>query len=160
MKVRRREAMSDVAFGAVAAGVVALLMFDSADLGERAKLFPVAVLWCLLIAALAVLTTGLLNLRHDKVQIERSFDGGWMKIIAPPLLVIAGGAMLVWFGFYVMSPVFIFAMHALHMRLSTGAVPNRRMLLSGLTLAIVATGVMYLIFDILIGLPAPSGTFF
>ncbi len=160
MTAHRKAAMVDIGFGAFAAAGVAALMLDAADLADRARLFPVAVLWCLLIAALVILAGGLMKLRGDDGAGEKPVAAGGAQFLAPPLVVIAGGALLVWFGFYLTSPVFIVAMHALHMRLSTGAAPTGRMLLTGLALAVIATAVMYLIFDVLIGLPAPAGAIF
>lgn len=160
MTAHRRAAIGDVAFGVICAVCIAVLMVDAANLGERARLFPMAVLWCLLISALIVLSVGAAKLFRDDGEGDAAPAGGAIATLAPPLLVIAGGIMLVWFGFYVTAPVFIFAMHALHTRLSTGAAPTGRMLLSGVALAVIATVIMYVIFDILIGLPAPGGAVF
>lgn len=155
----RRSALADIGFGAIASSGIAVLMLDAADLGERAKLFPTAVLWCLLIASLLMIAQGVLALRRH-AQSDAPATAGLGQAIAPSLLVIAGGAMLVYFGFYLTAPLMIFAVHALHTRLSTGAPPTGRMLATGAALALVATAVMYLIFDVLVGLPAPAGTIF
>ncbi|MFN7026785.1 MAG: tripartite tricarboxylate transporter TctB family protein [Pseudorhizobium sp.] len=160
MAAERERKYADLGFGAGAAIVVTALMYDANDLGDRARLFPMAVLWCLLIAALWMLVQGAASFWRSAAPVDVSNNHGLVRALAPSLVIVAAGVLLVTFGFYLTAPLVIFVVHALHTYLSTGARPKRRMLATGAALALIATAVIYLIFDILIGLPAPEGAIF
>lgn len=163
MSAQRRAAFADIGFGAIALLGVFTLIFDGADLAPRARLFPMAVLWCLAVAAALITVQGLWsfwNARGDVSATPAAPGESLVRAVAPTALIIGAGVLLVLTGFYLTAPVVILAIHSLHIRLSTGARPSRRMFATGVALALGATLFMYLIFDILIGLPAPAGTLF
>lgn len=150
--------LPDLIFGSTVVVGTVLLLIDAVDLPSRSALFPVSVLWCMLaVGAWTLLASALRALRnHGTVENPAA---GWRDAIGVPTLIIAAaGAILYAFGFYVVSPLLIFAVYLWHTHASVGGALSRRSMATGATLAVVATGAMYLIFDILIGLPAPSGS--
>lgn len=163
MSALRRAAIVDIGFGAIALTGVLVLMYDGADLGPRARLFPMAVLWCLAIAAALIILHGVWTVWGDRENanaMPAPSSDTLVKAIAPTALIIGAGVLLVYLGFYLTAPIVILAIHSLHTRLSTGQRPSGRMLATGCVLAICATAVMYVVFDMLIGLPAPAGALF
>lgn len=163
MSAQRRAAIADIGFGVIALTGVFLLIHDGADLGPRARLFPMAVLWCLAIAAALIIAQGAWTIWRDRANPNPVPSGSGdtlAQAIAPTALIIGAGVLVVYLGFYLTAPIVILAIHSLHVRLSTGARPTGRMFATGCALALGATAVMYLVFDTLIGLPAPAGALF
>lgn len=155
----RRASLADIAFGGLSAAVIVLLLQQAQDFAPRAQIFPVAVLWVLLVASVLIVGTGALRLWRAGIG-PISLGEGVSRLVAASVLIAIGGALLTWFGFYITSVVMILAIFILHHALAMQRWPSGRLLATGFVYAVVATGVMYLIFSMLIGLPAPSGTMF
>lgn len=163
MSAQRRAAIADTGFGTIALLGVLVLIHDGADLAARARLFPIAVLWCLAGAAALIALQGLWTIwqaRNEPAMAADTQAETLAQSIAPTALIIGAGVLVVYLGFYVTAPIVILAIHSLHVRLSTGARPSGRILATGCALALGATAVMYVVFHMLIGLPAPAGTLF
>ena len=155
----RRASLADIAFGSLSAVVILLLLQQAQDFAPRARIFPVAVLWVLLVASVLILGTGALRLwRAGRGPV--ALGEGVARLVAASVLIALGGVLLTWFGFYITSVVMILAIFILHHTLAAQSPPSGRLLATGCVYAVVATGAMYLIFSMLIGLPAPSGTMF
>ncbi|MFN7027616.1 MAG: hypothetical protein ACK4QP_24420, partial [Pseudorhizobium sp.] len=74
MAAERERKYADLGFGAGAAIIVTALMYDANDLGDRARLFPMTVLWCLLIAALWMLVQGAASFWRGAAPVDVSND--------------------------------------------------------------------------------------
>lgn len=159
MPYSRRASRTDIAFGIVSAIIVLALMYQAQDFAPRARLFPMAVLWVLLCSAVITACIGGWRLFHAGSEPE-ALDKSSLRLIVASALVAFGGVLLTWVGFYVTSLLMIMAVFVLHATLAEGHMPKAKVLLVGGVYAVAATGVMYLIFTVAIGLPAPSGTLF
>ncbi|MFC3392819.1 tripartite tricarboxylate transporter TctB family protein [Aidingimonas halophila] len=146
-------------FGIVGAAGAVWLLNEAASFPPRSSLFPTALLWCLLAvtAIMAIQAAYRGWLRRDEADAPEAKAGG---LLAPSVLLAGAGVTLSAFGFYITAPLVIFAFHTLHAHRSGEGALARPSLTRGLLLAALATLVMYLTFDVLIGLPAPSGTLF
>ncbi|MEX1057399.1 MAG: tripartite tricarboxylate transporter TctB family protein [Natronospirillum sp.] len=145
-------------FGVVGAAISAWLLTETAQLPERSALFPAALLWCLLVVtAVIAIRAAYLGYTNDA---EQTAVAGAQGLLVPAALLVSAGVLLAAFGFYITAPVVIFSFHTLHAHRSGHAVLAADVIKRGLMLAILATLSMYLVFDVLIGLPAPSGTLF
>lgn len=149
--------LPDLAFGAIVAAGAVVLLIEAADLPRRSGLFPRAVLWCVLVVGLGLLLTSALDILRGAPGDSASGRGWRDGILVPAAILIGAGAILYAFGFYVVSPILILTVYLWHTHATVGDALSARNLRTGVTLAFVATGVMYLIFNIVIGLPAPSG---
>lgn len=154
------EYWQETLFGALGAALSVWLLREAAQLPERSALFPTALLWCLLVVSLlialkAIYTGYITGISQDADDTDAS-NGLWV----PAVMLIGTGALLAAVGFYFTALVVIFAFHALHGYRSGESLLSASLLRRGLLLAVLATLVMYLVFDVLIGLPAPSGTLF
>ncbi len=155
----KRGLVTDILFGGAAAIVVIVLMQQAQEFAPRARLFPMAVLWVLLCAALITAVVGAWRLwRAGMGPVE--LDNSFLRLLGASALIASGGLLLSWVGFYLTSIVMILAVFILHNTLAEGHAPKAKVLLVGAVYAAVATGVMYLVFSVAIGLPAPSGTVF
>ena len=159
MAYSRRASLTDIVFGIVSSIVVLALMYQAQDFAPRARLFPMAVLWVLLCAAVITACVGGWRLFRADSEPE-AMDRSSLRLVVASALVAFGGVLLTWVGFYVTSLLMIVAVFVLHATLAEGHMPKAKVLLVGGAYAVVATGVMYLIFTVAIGLPAPSGTLF
>jgi|GEM_PF-2265129 len=159
MPEERRASLGDIAFGGISAAVILILLLQAQDFAPRARIFPVAVLWVLLVASVAMAAAGALRLWRVGLG-PVGLGEGTVKLIAASALIALSGVLLTWFGFYITAIVMILAIFILHNGLALGRWPSGRLLATGCIYAAVATGAMYLIFSVLIGLPAPSGTLF
>jgi len=155
----RRASLTDIVFGIVSTIVVLYLMSQAQDFAARARLFPMAVLWVLLCAAVITACVG--GWRFFRTESgQEAQDSSLLRLVVASALVAFGGVLLTWVGFYVTSVIMILAVFILHATLAEGQAPKAKVWLVGGTYAVAATGVMYLIFTVAIGLPAPSGTLF
>lgn len=156
----KSEYWQESAFGIVGAVISVWLLTETAQLPERSALFPAALLWCLLVVS-AVIAIRALYLgyaaRDDQTPLAAN---GARGLLVPSLFLVGAGTLLAAFGFYITAPVVIFAFHGLHAHRTGHAALSADVIKRGLILAILATLTMYLVFDVLIGLPAPSGTLF
>ena len=155
----KRGSLTDILFGGAAAIVVIVLMQQAQDFAPRARLFPLAVLWVLLCTALITAAAGAWRLWRaglGSVELDKSL----MRLLGASALIASGGFLLTLVGFYLTSAVMILAVFVLHNTLAENRAPKAKAVLIGAVYAVLATGVMYLIFSVAIGLPAPSGTLF
>lgn len=149
--------LPDLVFGLLVTVGAVFLLIEAADLPRRSGMFPRAVLWCVLVVGIGLLLLSVLDFLRgapgDVVSGRGWFDG----ILVPAAILMGAGVILYAFGFYIVSPILIFTVYLWHTHASVGDALSSRSLRTGATLAVVATGAMYLIFKIVIGLPAPSG---
>lgn len=155
-------------------GVVTLLSsvffyLQTTDLPERSALFPQFVLWGLAVVGVLLIFQALLAGR--KSVGEKEFEArlearGKLKetlffqvLIPGGLLLIAYGLLLT-VGFYPASALLVFTVYSYHTyRIDAGNL-NRALWGRAAMFAAVITLLMYLIFTLLLGLPAPSGALF
>lgn len=150
----------EIIFGIIGVAIALWLQTEAAQLPERSALFPSALLWCLVVAtAVIAIQAAYLGFKagiaKDSADSSRESD-----LLVPASLLVAAGVVLMAFGFYITAPLVIFVFHALHAHRSGHAAFSAVILKRGLMLALFSTLGMYLVFDVLIGLPAPSGTLF
>ncbi|MEX0623447.1 hypothetical protein [Saccharospirillum sp.] len=155
-----RQYWPEILFGVIGVAITLWLLTEAAQLPERAALFPTALLWCLLVVTAAIA----IQAAYIGFKLEREEGHAYSRkaagLLMPAFLLVAAGLILMAFGFYVTAPLMIFAFHTLHAHRSGHAAFSVAILRRGILLALFATLGMFLVFDVLIGLPAPSGTLF
>ncbi|MFN4128825.1 MAG: tripartite tricarboxylate transporter TctB family protein [Paracoccaceae bacterium] len=132
------------------------LFVDAQSLAAGPGLFPRFILALMIATGAGIVAAAILAGMRGQVAEVRTMAWG-RSICVPGAILIAAGALLYAFGFYVTSPLLIAAVYLWHCRVSAGTVRLWRDPAVAVALAVGATLVMYLIFDQLIGLPAPSG---
>lgn len=148
--------IADIALGAVILLGSLWLFLEAQALAAGPGLFPRFVLALMIVTGAGIAAAAILSGMRDQTTGPPSAAWG-RSIGVPGVILIAAGTLLYAFGFYVTSPLLIVAVYLWHCRVSTGAVQLWRDPAVAVALAVGATLVMYLIFDRLIGLPAPSG---
>lgn len=150
----------EIIFGAFGVAITLGLLTEATQLPARSALFPTALLWCLLVVTAVIAIQAAYQgyiAEANNDQTDRSKTNG---LLVPASMLVAGGVVLALFGFYVTAPLMIFAFHTLHAHRTGQAATSAVTLKRGLLLALFATLGMYFVFDVLIGLPAPSGNLF
>ena len=156
MTVIRRYARPELILGVIGVLASIWLLRDIGQLERpRAAVFPSALLWCLLVVSAVIGIQGMIGPLKAG---SSTASGRLADLIVPTVILILGGVLVSLVGFYLTAPVLIFAFHAVHVHRSGQQMLSRQALSRGLGLAVAATAVMYLMFDVLIGLPTPSGT--
>ncbi|MFN3275367.1 MAG: tripartite tricarboxylate transporter TctB family protein [Paracoccus sp. (in: a-proteobacteria)] len=148
--------ISDIILGAVILLGSLWLFLEAQSLAAGPGLFPRFILTLMIVTGAGIVAVAILSGMRGQNAVAPSMAWG-RSIGVPGAILIAAGALLYAFGFYVTSPLLIVAIYLWHCRVSAGAVRLWRDAVAALVLAAGATLVMYLVFDRLIGLPAPSG---
>lgn len=157
MKVGLRRYLPEIAFGSCATLVSLALLHDSSGLPERSALFPHAVLVCMTVAGLGILGEGLFNAAKSEGA-PRAAARSWLSGIVVPAVVLFGSGLLLYLlGFYLTAPIVTLVIYIVHVQLATGGGFAADTLMRGGVLAIAMAAAMYLVFNIIIGLPSPNG---
>lgn len=145
--------------------------FQVVDLPERSALFPSMILWGIGITGILMVLTTLWKYRkeivtgggpHEQSPEQRAKFNATMiyQIIIPGLILLATYGLLVLFGFYPGSFFLVFVIYGYHAFRMDPQSLGARLLLKALIFSLIITVSMYLIFSLMLGLPAPSGTLF
>lgn len=155
-------------------GVVTLLSsiffyLQTTDLPERSALFPQFVLWGLAIVGALLIFQSLLAGRKsvEKKELEarrearvQLTDTIAFQVLIPGGLLLLTYGLLLSVGFYPASAFLVFTIYSYHGYRIDSANLNRALWGRAAIFAVVITLLMYLIFTLLLGLPAPSGALF
>lgn len=146
-------------------------LIEAAGLPARARMFPVAVLSGILIVGLLLIVDAIRQWRVSvaagpveapKVDASdaRLAQALVLQVAVPGVVLVGAFLVLMIAGFYVASPVLLFVLYVFHIaRAEPGALTLRRSGI-GVVFAIVTTAFMYVVFTLLLGLPAPAGLLF
>lgn len=158
MRTGWRGHVEDIVLGVVIFLFGAWLYTDALSLAPGPGMFPRFVLGLITASGLGMVLVAVMSGIRGK---ETDFpETDWARIIGiPAIMLIAAGVLLYAFGFYVTSPLLILTVYLWHCRVSTGTIQLWRDPGVAVALAVGATLIMYLVFDRLIGLPAPAGAF-
>ncbi|MDQ7732474.1 tripartite tricarboxylate transporter TctB family protein [Halomonas sp. SpR1] len=155
-------------------GVVVLLSsiffyLQTTDLPERSALFPQFILWGLVIVGILLIFQALLEGRKkvsQEVSEARREERGQFNDILIFQVAVPGGLLLVAYGllvsvgFYPASTFLVFTIYSYHAYRIDAANLKSALWMRAIFFALVITLFMYLIFTLLLGLPAPSGALF
>lgn len=149
----------EIILGGCILAASAFLLGEAADFPARSTLFPKAVLWCMVAVGAGLIIVPIARAMAGQPSLAERV--AWFSgILAPSSILVAAAVSLALFGFYVTSPLLILAIHTYHKHRSTRDALAARSLAAGVGLALGSTAVMYLVFSVVIGLPAPSGALF
>ncbi|AVI62701.1 tripartite tricarboxylate transporter TctB family protein [Halomonas sp. GFAJ-1] len=139
------------------------------DLPERSALFPQYVLWGMTIVGGLLVVQALLEGRKKvaaeelkaRCEMRAQFNDTLIFQVAVPgtLLLMAYGLLLS-VGFYPASAFLVFTIYSYHAYRIDAANLDRSLWIRAIGFAAAITLFMYLIFTLLLGLPAPSGAIF
>ncbi|MDQ7727057.1 tripartite tricarboxylate transporter TctB family protein [Halomonas sp. SpR8] len=155
-------------------GVVILLSsiffyLQAIDLPERSALFPHFILWGMAIVGVLLIFQALLEVRKKVSQeglVSRREARAQLNDILIFQVLVPGGLLLMAYGlllsvgFYPASAFLVFTIYSYHAYRIDAANLNKSMWFRSIGFAIAVTLFMYLIFTLLLGLPAPSGALF
>ncbi|MBD3897537.1 tripartite tricarboxylate transporter TctB family protein [Halomonas sp. ML-15] len=149
----------------------ALLYTQVVDLPVRSAMFPKMVLWGAGITGLLMLIDAAIKAKRlataDDLDIaEVKSERIKMRDTLVFQIMVPGGIMLLTFmlltvvGFYLASAFLVFVIYCYHDYRIDPARLKRKVYLKGCVFAFLVTLFMYLVFTLLLGLPAPSGVLF
>ncbi|MFN3525960.1 MAG: tripartite tricarboxylate transporter TctB family protein [Paracoccus sp. (in: a-proteobacteria)] len=147
---------ADIVLGGLILGIGFWLFLEAQSLAPGPGLFPRFILALITLTGAGIMAFALLSGIRGRAEPPATIAWG-RSIAVPSIILIAAGALLYAFGFYITSPLLIIAIYLWHCRVATGAVRLWRDPAVAVALALGATLALYLVFDQLIGLPAPSG---
>jgi putative tricarboxylic transport membrane protein len=148
--------------GAVIAVFAGYFLTEAAALPPRARMFPQAVLWGMAAAGVLIMAQAVASrLRGNEPDGSGALASALVWQIAIPGGVLVGTYLLLTFvGFYLSVPVLLVALYLYHV---SRAAPERLgpvTIAWSLGFAAIATLGMYVLFTLLLRLPAPSGALF
>ncbi|MGS2742927.1 tripartite tricarboxylate transporter TctB family protein [Halomonas sp. LS-001] len=142
---------------------------QSTDLPERSALFPHYVLWGMAIVGVLLVFQALLEGRKKVAEEELEArheartqlnDILIFQVAVPGALLLSAYGLLLSVGFYPASAFLVFTIYSYHAYRIDAANLNRSLWIRAIGFAAAITLFMYLIFTLLLGLPAPSGAIF
>ncbi|MFN3663545.1 tripartite tricarboxylate transporter TctB family protein [Yoonia sp.] len=155
MRTGWRTHTADIVLGVVIFFVGLWLLTEAQSLASGPRIFPRFILTLMTITGAGIVAVAIFAGVRGQSQAE---PVAWVRSIGlPAVFLIVSAIVLYAFGFYVTSPLLIFTIYLWHCHIATGAINLARDPGIAAALAVGATLVMYLIFDQLIGLPAPAG---
>ncbi|QDA36294.1 tripartite tricarboxylate transporter TctB family protein (plasmid) [Paracoccus liaowanqingii] len=146
----------DIVLGGVIFTIGLALFLQAQSLAPGPGLFPRFVLALMTATGAGIVALAILAGMRGRPAEAAQADWG-RSVGVPAIILIAAGVLLYAIGFYLTSPLLIIAVYLWHCRVANGAVRLWRDPGVALVLAVGATLVLYLVFDRLIGLPAPTG---
>ncbi|WP_355660904.1 tripartite tricarboxylate transporter TctB family protein [Halomonas salifodinae] len=163
--------LSNLILGAVLILFSLVFSFQAAELPSRSAMFPQFVLWGLGITGALMILQALLQrwraqpagegaVQADREARARFIDTLLFQILVPGGMLLAAFGLLTVVGFYPASAFLVFVVYCYHDYRVDPASLTRRAVIKAGGFALVITLLMYLIFTLLLGLPAPSGVFF
>jgi putative tricarboxylic transport membrane protein len=148
--------------GAAIAIFSGYFLLEAAALPARARMFPQAILWGIAIVGVLIAAQAVLNRLRDEVPNgTAALASALVWQIAVPGGLLAGTYVLLTFvGFYLAVPVLLVALHLYHVRRAAPEALGPSTFAWSLGFAALTTGAMYVLFTLLLRLPAPSGALF
>ncbi|MGJ7456329.1 tripartite tricarboxylate transporter TctB family protein [Halomonas sp. MA07-2] len=163
--------LSNLVLGAVLIAFSLVFSLQVTDLPSRSAMFPQFVLWGLGITGALMIVEALVKRLRTQPAGEgaaeaeqearrRFIDTLLFQILVPGGLMLAAFGLLTVVGFYPASAFLVFVIYCYHDYRVDPSSLTRRVFVKAGVFALVITLLMYLIFTLLLGLPAPSGVFF
>ncbi|EWG99291.1 tripartite tricarboxylate transporter TctB family protein [Halomonas sp. BC04] len=148
-----------------------LLYTQVGDLPRRSAMFPKMVLWGIGITGLLMLIDAAIKAKKLAVAGDEAIaqageerskmrDTLLFQILVPGTVMLLTFLILMVVGFYVASAFLVFVIYCYHDYRVDPASLKRKVYVKGGIFAVLVTLFMYLVFTLLLGLPAPSGVFF
>ncbi|MFN2408781.1 MAG: tripartite tricarboxylate transporter TctB family protein [Halomonas sp.] len=155
-------------------GVVTLLsaiffFLQTTDLPERSALFTQLILWGLGVAGALLVFQAFIERRQATVNGVRETQRKerhqlasilFFQVLIPGSLMLMAYLILLAVGFYPASAFLVFTVYCYHNYRINSTKLKPRTLVRSAMFALIITVFMYLVFTLLLGLPAPSGNFF
>jgi putative tricarboxylic transport membrane protein len=148
--------------GFAIAAFAGYFLLEAAALPPRARMFPQAILWGIAVVGVLIAAQAVVNrLREDAPDGSGALTSALVWQIAVPGGILALTYVLLTFvGFYLAVPVLIVALYLYHVRRAAPQALGPATIVWSLGFAALATGAMYVVFTLLLRLPAPSGALF
>lgn len=161
--------LSTLILGVVTLLSALLLLLQTTDLPERSALFPQLVLWGIAATGILMIFQAFLERRKAAIEGTRETQRKeraqlssilFFQVFIPGSLMLVGYLILLAVGFYPASAFLVFTIYGYHSYRIDSAQLNPQTFIRAVVFALVITVFMYLVFTLLLGLPAPSGNFF
>ncbi len=148
--------------GAAIAVFAGYFLIEAAALPRRARMFPQAVLYGMLLVGVLIMAQAAVNrLRGVAPEGTTALVSSLVWQIAIPGGVLVGTyVLLTLVGFYLAVPVLLVVLYLYHIHRSAPGTLGTATIARSLGFAAAATLGMYVLFTLLLGLPAPSGVLF
>ena len=157
VRIGWRTNTADIVLGGVIFLIGLWLFVEVQSLASGPRLFPRFIVALMTATGAGIVAVAIISGIRGQSE---AMPVAWIRSIGiPATILILAAAVLYAFGFYVTSPLLIFTIYLWHRYVSTGAIQLWHDVGVSAALAVGATLVMYVIFDQLIGLPAPAGAF-
>lgn len=161
--------LSNLILGVIVLPSAIFFYLQTTDLPERSALFPQYILLGLAIVGVLLIFQALLEGRKkaakEELETRREArvqfnDIMIFQVMVPGGLLLVAYGLLLSVGFYPASAFLVFTIYSYHAFRIDAANLNRALWVRAVIFAFVITLFMYLIFTLLLGLPAPSGALF
>lgn len=154
--------LPNLLLGAAIALFAGYFLVEAAALPSRARMFPGAILWGIALVGVLIVAQAVLNrLREDAPDGSAALASALVWQIAIPGSILVGTYVLLTFvGFYLAVPVLLVALYLYHVHRAAPGTLVPATLVWSLGFAAITTLAMFVLFTLLLRLPAPSGALF
>lgn len=153
--------LPNLILGAAITLFAGFFLVEAASLPERARMFPKTVLWGMAMTGVLLVVQSLLPRLREAPDDTGGLGSALVwQIAIPGGILVLTYVLLTFVGFYFSVPVLLVAVYLYHIRRADPAALGPATIAWSLGFAAVTTLAMYGLFNVLLGLPAPSGALF